>query len=363
MDYSHKLRRLSDRRQGLYSRDGTYSFVEALSAVRKSERYEQIAEPEAVKYAVGAMQAVDAAYTEESYAEGGRVRDRLSEGLTGAQVPATFEFQGSVPLDVHVRGNSDVDLLVLHGGFVTADQDVWTAYQYVSLGTSSLDDLAKLRKECVSILERRYYSAKVDATSSKAITVSGGSLKRFVDVVPSHWHDTLLWKATNDVRHRDVYVLDSKAGVRVKNRPFMHIATIRAKCDMVSGALRKSIRLLKNLRYDASKKIDLSSYDIAAISWNMTENELTVPYGVDLLLVERVRRHLQVVVESAAYRDLLWVPDGSRKIFDKPEKVVAAAALYKELERLSNDIATELSPLNRLADVDRSYVLNKAIFL
>lgn len=32
MNYSQKIQRLKDRRQGLYSRDGVYNFTEALSA-------------------------------------------------------------------------------------------------------------------------------------------------------------------------------------------------------------------------------------------------------------------------------------------------------------------------------------------
>jgi hypothetical protein len=70
MNYSQKIQRLKDRRQGLYSRDGAYNFAEALNGTAKLEKFQQLAEPEAVKYAIGAMQAVDADYTLKSYAEG-----------------------------------------------------------------------------------------------------------------------------------------------------------------------------------------------------------------------------------------------------------------------------------------------------
>jgi hypothetical protein len=369
LNYSQKLRRMADRRQGLYARDGTFNFVEAALStnLRKSERYEALPEPEAVRYAIGAMQAVDSAYTADSFAEGNRVKDRLAEGLLAAKIPATFDFQGSVPLDVHVRGNSDVDLLVLHDAFVTYDPEAKiafpSAYTGGPYGKSAIDELHALRTECAAILTRRYYGAKVDTEPSKAITLSGGSLKRVVDVVPSHWHNTVAWHQTYNKRHRDIHVLDRKANQRVRNKPFMHIGLIEDRCKAVQGALRKVIRLLKNLRYDADKTIDLSSYDIAALAWHMSEQELTVPYSVDLLLVERARLHVKYVVDNQSYREKLNVPDGSRKIFDKDDKLAAVTALYRELERLSEDIAKELNPLAGLLGTSRSTVLAKSIYL
>ena len=364
MNYSQKIQRLKDRRQGLYSRDGVYNFTEALSAATKLEKFQRLTEPEAVKYAIGVMQPVDAEYTQKSYDEGNRVRDRLIEGLTAAYIPAAFDYQGSVPLDVHVRGNSDIDLLVLHAGFVTVDTAVDAAYTYSSYaGKSATQELADLRKECADILERRFWGAKVDTSPSKAISLSGGSLQRAVDVIPSHWHDTLEWKRTSDKRYRDIYVLDAKKSERLKNRPFMHIGLIEDKCLAVRGSLRKCIRLLKNLRYDATKTIDLSSYDIAALAWHMSEQELAVPFGVDLLLVERVRTHLKFALDNAWYRATLFVPDGSRLIFDDAAKVAELEALYREVDQLAADVARELNPLASYADVPRSQVLNKAILL
>jgi len=38
-----------------------------------------------------------------------------------AGISATFEYQDSVPLNIHIRFASDIDLLVLHAAFVTVD--------------------------------------------------------------------------------------------------------------------------------------------------------------------------------------------------------------------------------------------------
>ncbi|MBK8752959.1 MAG: hypothetical protein IPL99_15595 [Candidatus Competibacteraceae bacterium] len=269
MNYSNKLQRLHDRRQGFYSSDGIYNFAKALSSQQRTEKFESITESESVKYALGSMQPVDDDYTKNTYTEGNRVRDRLLEGLSSptVNIPVTFEYQGSVPLDVHVRGNSDIDLLVLHNGFVTADQMARQHHTYSDYkGKPATDELYNLRKESINILERRYYGGKVDQSGSKSIKLSGGSLNRIVDVVPSHWLRHLAWKQSGEKSHRAIYVLDSHAGIRLENRPFMHIKRVKDKCVVMRGTLRKVVRLLKNLRYDATPTVNLSSYDITAIA-------------------------------------------------------------------------------------------------
>jgi hypothetical protein len=364
MNYSEKLGRLQRRRQGFYTKEGTLQFSE-LGRQLKNEKFEAIDQPKSVKYALGAMQAVDNEYTSESYAEGNRVATALKIGLSSVNIPISFEFQGSVPLDVHVRGNSDVDLLALHSGFVTHDENVLPTYSHhysPYAGDPALEELKGLREQSIDTLKRRYWGSKVDSSKSKAITLSEGAFTRVVDVVPSHWHDTLYWKQTNQQCFRGIYVLDSHSGVRIHNKPFLHIKLVQDKCNAASGALRKIIRLLKNLKYDADTKIDLASYDIAAIAWNMTETQLFVPYGVDLLLVERARACLEIVTSSEQYRNSLWVPDGSRKIFDRPEKISATRQLGSEIDRLAKDIHKELDPLGAL--YNRAYYpasLNRSV--
>ena len=95
----------------------------------------------------------------------------------------------------------------------------------------------------------------------------------------------------------------------------------------------------------------------------MTDQELAVPFGADLLLVEPVRAHLKFLLDLPTYRTALFVPDGSRLIFDKPEKVDALAELFKEVEQLSADLAREINPLATYAGLPRHQVLNKAILL
>lgn len=346
INYDEKIKRLKDRRQGLYRKDGSINPQAQLASILGpiTENFEKIHQPKSAIYAVGAMQSVGLAYTLKSYEEGDRVRDRLAEGFTSANLLVEFRYQGSVPLDVHVRGNSDIDLLLLDGFYRTVDPSLmlppsaYFSHSQVNMETR----LNTLRTEATTILRRRYPEATVDVSGSKAISISGGSLQRSVDIVPSHWHDTVDWKMHGEQHFRNVFILDAKQSTRISNKPFKHIFEIEKRCIQVSGSLRKAIRLLKNIRYDSSKKLELSSYDIASLAWHMTDAELTVPFALDLLLINNVRSFLARLVADPAATKMLDVPDRSRKIINSEAKFSQLCALFIEVNQLYLDIETEL---------------------
>lgn len=143
----------------------------------------------------------------------------------------------------------------------------------------------------------------------------------------------------------------------------LYIGVIDDKCCQVGGSLRKVIRLLKNLRYDATPIIKLSSYDIAAIAWHMSHQALSVQFGMDLLLIDQARQHLRCIIDNEINRNRLRVPDGSRLIYDTADKLAATIRLHKEIDQLAEDIFKELSPLGSLYGYRPAQVLAKAIYL
>src|SRR5262245_25890392 len=118
-DYSSKLQNLRARRLGFEPPSNVFERHSLSEAVRRTaELYESEGKTEVQKYALGAMQEVDSRI---AYEEGERVRKQLEEGLSAVGVAVEFEYQGSVPLNVHIQKVSDIDLLVLHASFLTVD--------------------------------------------------------------------------------------------------------------------------------------------------------------------------------------------------------------------------------------------------
>ncbi len=350
VDFDQRLRNLRDRRLGLTT-PLTKSVTAADSAtlqtrVLKEEAYQRRAAGRATKYALGAMQAVDPEYTQNSYDEGDRVQRQLRDALEG-EISVEFRYQGSVPLDIHIKGVSDIDMLVLRDDFHTYDPGGAAAlagHYRNPIADTPVSRMRRLRSRCETILTGAYPAASVDISGAKSITLSGGSLRRKVDVVPSHWHDTVQYQLSGQEHERGVSILVKGENRTAKNLPFVHMKCINHKDIDTWGGIKKTIRLLKNLKNDSdyANLIQLSSYDIASLVWHFPVSSLQVIDSKELTLLAASRLHLTwCAANKAAVMDL-QTPDGTRKIIDSDAKFVGLQLLSLEVDQLTEDVAEDL---------------------
>jgi hypothetical protein len=306
-----------------------------------NEVYKRMAELEAVKYAVGAMQPIDPAYTRNTYAEGDRVCKHLTAGFPETGINAVFRYQGSVTSDTHIRAHSDVDLLTIHTAFFSLEPPLQPLYRYAGDPTS---DLTEMRRATVRILRAAFPSVTVDDTKGKAVALSGGSLKRKIDVVAANWFDTVEYNASKTDHLRGIMILDAVKQERITNKPFLHNYRLELRDQQVRGALRKAIRLLKSLKYDADNQPEISSYDIASIVYRMPDHLLAVEKGQELLLVQNCETYLRYLMENAWERGRLAVPNDMRMIFcEGGASEVGLRALHREVVGLLRDITEGLT--------------------
>lgn len=351
IDFNNRLSKLKDRRQGTYERAllekggmGAY-----FTDPRELEKYEQLTVSNAVKYAIGAMAPVNPKSTQISIAEGERVASTLIDMLKNAGINAVMEIQGSVALDIHIEGHSDVDMLILHGDIVLVQLPTVDGSQIYCHDKRSMEDIIReLRLTSEEKLTTRYYSATVDISGSKSIALSGGSLQRKVDVVPSCWYNTHGYQKSGQKHDRGVKIYDKSKHELYGNFPFLHKKRVDDKDMIYSGNLKKVIRLMKNVVADMpdakrKKAKALSSYDLAGIGYGM-DQLLECPKYMPLALVERLRSHLFNLYFDTEKRNRLEVPDGTRKVFDSDEKVDALFILYSEISDLASAIYNALKP-------------------
>lgn len=306
-----------------------------------NEVYKRIAENDAVRYAIGAMQPIDGAYTRNTIAEGERVKNHLNDGLRAHGTSADFRYQGSVTSDTHIRAHSDIDLLTIHGAFFSLEPPLQAAFPYTG---DPLSDLVIMRETSVNVLRSALPSVTVDGTKGKAIALSGGSLRRKIDVVVANWYDTADYNATGQPHLRGIMILDNVKRQRITNKPFLHNDRLHSRDTQVYGMLRRMVRLLKSLKYDADDEPQISSYDIAAIAYNVPDYLLAVPQDQELLLVNNAERHLRFLIENSSERDRLYVPNGMRRVFcSEGASEAGLRELHREVAGLLRDIAEGLA--------------------
>jgi hypothetical protein len=354
-NYSKRLANLKSRRQGLESSSAYFAESFDIRA-KKVEAYEKRSGVDAIRYALGAMQEVEPAYTAKGKEEAFRVGETLKSVLSTRGITIELALQGSVPLNVHTRGASDVDLLALHNGFVTSDAGAKSG-SYYNIGRTVSDFMVELRSASEDILTSRYHAATVDIKGAKSIKMSGGSLVRTVDVVPSHWHDTAAYQISGQRPDRGVNIWNKVSKSTVRNMPFLHIQRVIDKCQMTGGGCRKVIRLVKNIKKDAEAegtKVELSSYDVAALMWHCDPTALNHPAYRELALLDVAQSHLEYLADNPSVARGLWTPDGSRRILDDENKIKALGVLAAEVSSVHEDVGRSLINAANYFGIDRS---------
>lgn len=351
IDFNTRLKKLKDRRQGskeiVLIEEGFNPAADV--DIRAIEKYEQLKESAGVRYAIGSMSEVDPKSTKISHNEGNRVADTLIEMLSTDGIEASKKMQGSVALNVHIEGHSDVDMLIIYNSVHLVQLPKLDGKScYCSDSRPMEEIIANLRMKSEEKLTSRYYQATVNCSNNKSISLSGGSLKRKVDIVPSCWYNSHDYQRSGKEKDRGIKIYNKGENELILNYPFRHIDKVNNKDSIYHGNLKKVIRLLKNIiadlpDYKKSKAKELSSYDLAGIGYHM-DNRLNIPSYFPLALVEQTRDWLKHLQDSPFDRNQLMVPDGTRLIFNNDKKEDALDILSKEVEDLAISIFNELEP-------------------
>ncbi|MBD5432891.1 MAG: hypothetical protein HDR35_01115 [Treponema sp.] len=321
MDYNKRLRNLYSRREDLASIQNV-NFSKSFGV----EAYYSIKNATAWKYAKDGMSEVPNDYSEKSFEEGNRIIDQLKGRLSQVE----FRFQGSVTTRTNIKSYSDIDLLVITTKFFSLEKGIPNLNPYKG---NSMQDLQKLREKCISILKEIYYTAGVEP-HAKSIKISGGSLKRMIDVVPANWYDTKEYRRENNEIYRGVEVFNAEEKKRFANFPFLLKEQIEKKDKDTNGYYRKCVRLAKNLKCDSETKIleNFSSYDIQSLFFYMDFDYLRQQKD-DFYVIPKVVEYLQDLISHSQKFLSLEVIDGTRKISDRVSQK-ELRALFDEFSEL-----------------------------
>ena len=348
-------RDFDDRLSRLRSRRMDNSNV-VLMSEGYGEAYEKRTSNKATQYTLGAMQEVDPRSTQISHEEAEKVQRNLTDGLKDEHLTPEFRLQGSVPLNVHIRGASDVDLLVMEGRCLRVSPCQGGLKSYVDFTGSVLNNVLDLRKKAETVLERRFWGATVDKTPAKSIALSDGAFRRKVDVVPANWLDTATYQRNLEEASRGVEIVNKYTLEHISNYPFRYIAEIQTKAARTNDGARMGIRLAKNLKNDADNDIALSSYDIGSLIYHCPDHYIFHHLARDLMVLSGVDRWLDELMNNRSKAVELMTPDNTRRILDEGAKWEGLCRLAGEVADLARAVERELVGPNYYDLSDRDTV-------
>lgn len=346
-DYSNRIDRVSARRNNTAtaSLSSTSSFTkDAAFRDNLTESYRNKTKSKSFQYALVSMQEVDAQYTAISYREAERVAKQINSGLQQQGNSVTVELQGSLPLNVHLRRVSDVDMLVWPLSYFVYDPYGVAASTFAPSNSSVISEITTLRSKCCSVIRAAFPAAKIDDSGAKCITVSEGSLLREIDVVPSVLYKTATYQRTNYEIDRGIQIYDKKKYEVITNYPFRVRALISLKDDLTGGGCKKAIRLLKNMKEDSDTPISLSSFNIMSLVYAMNDATLVHKYYDEGKIVAALQNWFFMLASNENLLRGLDTVDGSRKIVQSSTDITAVSRMSEELNVLIMRIAQDLQP-------------------
>ncbi|UWR33032.1 hypothetical protein K3759_13930 [Sulfitobacter sp. W027] len=330
-----RIARLKSRRQDNWN--------DSLRTQSYQESFEKRTNQRATKYALGALQEVDARSTDISYEEFQKVKEALEKRMPQRGFNPEFRMQGSVPLNIHIRGVSDVDILEINGALITYSPTGAKANTYIPSGSVSTaaDEVLKMRTITEDELTKQYYGAKVDKGNAKSIQLSEGGFRRKVDVVPSHWFDSVDYQEHGFEIHRGITVVDKNTRESFRNFPFLFGHKINSKGKETNDGSKMATRLLKNIKSDSEYDNALSSYDIASLMFHCPSSTIVSRSGRDLAVLSGTETWLSELANNMQSAMMLDAPDRTRKIIDSVEKWHGLVTLSKDTTALAREVSNE----------------------
>ena len=303
------------------------------------------------KYVRMAMMAVDDEYTQKSKQAGEAAKGHLSKVLTDVD----YRYQGSVMTDTHIKGASDIDLLVLCTKFnhtdisrVRSEMNNFSSHTYSELSNlrsynnrfnpyqgNCYSDLRTLRLQIERIMLNTYDIC--DITNPKSVKITYQNLHRDVDVVTACWYDSYYYvlNGENETdRAISIYDKDTNSD-KGPDYPFLSIDRINRRSAITNGRLKRMIRFLKNVRSDSDKTIDLSSFEINSVCYSIPVTDYeNLPYPN---LVSLLWSYMYTLLQHGTASQLKSVV-GDEKVFTTAEKIQALKLLKDEVWYIYQDL-------------------------
>jgi len=323
-----------------------------------SDELATVSYSEVLTYIRLAMKGVEPEYTQKSKDAGERVKEHLSKKLSDV----VFKYQGSVMTDTHIKGYSDIDLLTICDKFYTYDAhkikqilesvEQKNRYRQASVekmvkevNTSSyqgnvLQDLRELRLDSEAILEDVYDIC--DTTKPKSIKIKNQSLNREVDIVIANWYDDVTSVINDKGEYRGIQVYNKETHSKGNaDFPFLSIKRINERSADTNGRLKRMIRFLKNTKANSNQEIDLSSFDINAICYDIEIVKYQMLSFYELVPV--IYNQLKEICTNKPKSDSIISVDGREYIFRyNSQKLENLKLLLSEVEGIFVDLRNTL---------------------
>lgn len=306
-------------------------YDEALKEPILSEGFKTVDYPDCVKYALEAMQEIDASYAYKVYNNSRRIHNKINNELKNKGIEVEYRYQGALKTYTNIVLYGDIEIIVLKKNPSDRPQK----------------DIYRLGNELMDILIGDSSFKSIDYSDKTRIKVIALKPTCEIDILPSIWVDTPTYLKSKNEIYRGIAEFNFVNKKVRKYLPFLSIARINAMDQRLGGNLKSLSRLLLTLQKDSKNKIDLTHTEINALLYALPENDLKVESNQLLSLLPSVAQHLNKLATNDHYFKSLVSPSGMERVFaNNPTKKEELAKLHDMLRALLTDIKKALAEQN-----------------
>ncbi|MDZ7775956.1 MAG: hypothetical protein U5L09_10375 [Bacteroidales bacterium] len=177
-----------------------------------------------------------------------------------------------------------------------------------------------------------------DISKPKSIKITNLDLNRDVDVVIANWYDDIKSIVYDKGDFRGIQIYDKHQNKKGKDDyPFLSIKRINDRSAFTGGRLKKMIRFLKNVKYHSDYEIELTSFDINAICYDINTSKYIDSPFYDLVKV--IYNQLDSISLNKEHSDNLKSVDEHEYIFrNNSDKLENLKLIMSEVKSIFNDL-------------------------
>ncbi|QQT29432.1 hypothetical protein I6I99_19065 [Sphingobacterium multivorum] len=324
LDYKKRIENLRARR-----------FDNELNESVVTKSFSDINIPQNVKYLMESMARLDKKYNDRTKESAQRVKNHLESGFD-LHFNRAYRTQGSLTTSTNIKVHSDYDLLTIIDRYHYPGTGVPNNNPYTESDPNS--DIKLLRKQSESIMEATY--DEVDKSGKKNISIFNKSLHRKVDIVFCFWYNSAKFEETKDEYWRGIYLYDFTTDSKILDYPFAHIHQVNSKGDRTNDGSRKGIRLLKTLKADSDRDINLSSFHLTTIVHSIEDSLINFSRGSELKIAKIISLQLKNLIDNSVLRKSIESPNGTETPLTD-DKVDDIRKLKMDLDELIQDVSKE----------------------
>lgn len=299
-----------------------------------------------LQFAIEAMEPVDKAQTEHLIQRADSLEELLKVGFEGQRIKADYMLMGGLLNDTHTKLAQKIDVLILYKGKKNEEKPNETELEKAIPG---------VRAFTYTYLTNLFPEALIDDSQPLALEMSNPSWSCSFCLHFGFWHTNRSVASGINSFMGAVKVFNKSKTSFTDMAPIQAMFQMNTKNSNTNENAKQMIRILKSLKANSSKNIQLTGHEISSLVYSMDEYALKKQHGQLLFLLLECSLFLKRLEDAVFLQRTIKSPDLLPLINSNNERYFATGInnLKTELDTLIKHLVLEIDLYTNVHNLSR----------